>query len=161
MPIAMVAAVARNRVIGLQGKLPWRLPADLAFFKRLTLGHTILMGRKTYQSLGRALPGRRNLVLTRDLHFTAPGCIVVHSPEEAVSGETAMLYVIGGQQVYRAFLPLAERLYITQVEEEFPGDAWFPVIDDREWRVASSTAGVVDAKNPHPHRFVVYERLPS
>jgi dihydrofolate reductase len=72
-----------------------------------------------------------------------------------------MLYVIGGQQVYRAFLPLAERLYITQVEEEFPGDAWFPVIDDREWRVASSTAGVVDAKNPHPHRFVVYERLPS
>ncbi len=158
MLIALVAAVAANGVIGLQGKLPWRLPADLAFFKRLTLGHTVIMGRRTWQSLGRPLPGRRNVVLTRDPLFSASGCRVAHSAEEAVKGETGELFVIGGQEIFRQFLPLAQRLYITHVDAEVPGDAWFPAIDAKEWREVSGTPGTVDQRNPYPHRFVVYER---
>ncbi len=158
MSISMVAAVAANGVIGLQGKLPWRLPADLAFFKRLTMGHTVVMGRRTWQSLARPLPGRRIVVLTRDPLFSASGCAVAHSPEEAVKGETGELFVVGGQEVFQEFLPLAQKLYITHVDARFPGDAWFPAIDGRQWREVSTTQGTVDGKNPYPHRFVVYER---
>ncbi len=158
MTVSLVAAVARNRVIGLRGALPWRLPADLAFFKRLTMGHTVLMGRRTFEYLKRPLPGRRNLVLSRDPRFSAPGCTVVHSVQEAMSGESGELFVIGGQTLFEAFLPLAQRLYITHLDEDFPGDTWFPVIDEKVWKVESSSAGTVDERNPHPHRFVVYDR---
>ncbi len=157
MPIALVAAVARGGVIGWQGRLPWRLPADLAYFKRLTLGHTVIMGRKTWQSIGRPLPGRRNVVLTRDADFSAPGCTVIHSPEAALQ-EDGELFVIGGQEVYAAFMPLAERLYVTRIDAVFPGDAWFPPMEEAQWRLEHSRAGTVDGANPYPHAFELYVR---
>lgn len=162
MPISLIAAVARNRTIGREGRLPWRLPADLARFRRLTLGHTVLMGRRTWESLGHPLPGRRNVVLTRDPGFTAAGCDVVHTVGEgralAADGE---LFVIGGAEVYAAFLPYADRLYLTHVEAEAPGDAAFPALERTRWRVVEDTPGTVDPRNALPHRFVVYERVRS
>jgi len=160
MPISLVAAIARNGIIGREGRLPWRLPADLARFKRLTLGHTVLMGRRTWESLGQPLPGRRNVVLTRDASFAAPGCEAVHSIEagRALADGGEELFVIGGAAVYAAFLPYADRLLVTRVDAEVPGDAAFPPIDPREWRLVEETTGTVDARNPLPHRFVAYER---
>jgi len=162
--ISLVAAVAANRVIGRQGRLPWRLPADLARFKRLTTGHTVLMGRKTFRSIGGALPVRRNIVLSRDPGFTAAGCLVAHSVEEALAASGALadggeeLFVIGGASVYELFLPLADRLYLTRIEVDVPGDAFFPPLDEKAWRITQRTPGVVDAENPLPHAFLVYER---
>ena len=162
MPISLIAAVARNGTIGSEGRLPWRLPDDLARFKQLTLGHTVLMGRRTWESLGRPLPGRRNVVLTRDASFSSPGCETVHSVGEgralASGGE---LFVIGGAAVYAAFLPFADRLHITHVDAEVAGDAAFPAIDPLQWRLVEETPGSVDRTNPLPHRFAVYERVAS
>ena len=163
MPIVLIAAVARNGVIGRGGRLPWRMPADLARFKRLTLGHTVLMGRRTWESLGRPLRGRRNVVLTRDASFAEPGCEVVHSVEEgrALADGGDELFVIGGASVYAAFLPFADRLLVTHIDADVPGDAVFPAIDPRAWRLVEETPGSVDAANPLPHRFVEYERIAS
>jgi len=158
MPISLIAAVARNGTIGRGGRMPWRLPADLARFKRLTLGHTVLMGRKTWESLGRPLVGRRNVVLTRDRSFSAPGCGTVHSVDEgrALDGE---LFVIGGASVYAAFMPFADRLLITHVDADVDGDTAFPRIDPARWRLVGESAGTVDAANALPHRFAEYERI--
>jgi dihydrofolate reductase len=160
MPISLVAAVARNGTIGLKGLLPWRLPADLARFKHLTLGHPVLMGRRTHESIGRPLPGRRNIVLTRDPAFAAPGCEVVHSVEvvAALAGE-AELFIIGGASLYSAFLPLADRLYLTHIDADIPGDTFFPAVDPGQWRLVEESPGIVDAANTVPHRFAVYERI--
>jgi dihydrofolate reductase len=162
MPISLIAAVARNGTIGRGGRLPWRLPADLARFRQLTLGHTVLMGRRTWQSLGRPLPGRRNAVLTRDASFSAPGCEAVHSIDEARAlaggGE---LFVIGGAALYAAFMPLADRLFITHIDADVAGDAVFPAIDPGQWRLVEETPGTVDPHNPLPHRFSVYGRIAS
>jgi dihydrofolate reductase len=158
MPITLIAAVARNGIIGRDGRMPWRLPTDLARFKRLTLGHTVLMGRKTWESVRRPLVGRRNVVLTRDRSFSAPGCEVVHSIDEgrALAGE---LFVIGGAAVYTAFMPFADRLLITHVDADVDGDTDFPRIDPARWRLVLETAGTVDAADPLPHRFAEYERI--
>jgi dihydrofolate reductase len=160
MPISLIAAVARNGTIGRGGRLPWRLPDDLARFKRLTLGHTVLMGRRTWESLGRPLPGRRNVVLSHDASFAAPGCEAVHSVREATAlAAGSELFVIGGAGVYAAFMPLAERLFITHIDTEVRGDATFPAIDPGTWRMVEETPGTVDRRNPLPHRFAVYERV--
>jgi len=160
--ISIVAAVARNAAIGNRGALHWRLPADLARFRRLTDGHAVLMGRKTFQSIGRPLPGRSNIVLTKDPAFQAPGCLVARSVEQALAaaGE-GKLFVIGGASVYELFLPLASRLYITRIAVEVPGDAFFPAVDEKEWHLIERTPGTVDAGNPLPHEFLVYERASS
>jgi dihydrofolate reductase len=160
VPLTLVAAVARDGVIGREGRLPWRLPADLARFKRLTMGHPLIVGRKTWQSIGRALPGRRMIVLTRDPLFRAPGAVVAGSVEEALrEAGPGEAFVAGGQAVYEAFLPLADTLALTHVDGEFPGDARFPPIPPEEWTAVSSEEGTVDAANPHPHRFVTYRRV--
>jgi dihydrofolate reductase len=160
--ISIVAAVAGNGAIGYRGALPWRLPADLAHFKRITTGHAVLMGRKTFQSIGRPLPDRRNIVLTRDPGFQAQGCRVARSVEQAlVAAGGGKLFAIGGASVYELFLPLASRLYITRIAAEVPGDAFFPAIDESEWRVIERAPGTVDAANPLPHEFLVYERASS
>jgi dihydrofolate reductase len=162
MPISLIAAVARNGTIGRGGLLPWHLPADLARFRKLTLGHTVLMGRRTWESLGKPLAGRKNVVMTRDASFAAPGCEVIHSVGEgrAVSAG-AELFVIGGAALYAAFLPLADRLFITHIDADVDGDSAFPTIEPRQWRLVEKTSGVTDARNPLPHRFVVYERISS
>lgn len=152
----------RNRVIGKDGELPWRLPNDLKRFKRLTQGHPILMGRKTWESIGRPLPGRLNLVLTRDPAFQAEGVEVVRSPEEALekTGDRPWLFVIGGEHVYGAFLPRAERLYLTRVDAETEGgDAFFPEWDPAWFEEVSREAFPADDRHDCAYTFLEYAKV--
>jgi dihydrofolate reductase len=160
MIISLIAAMDRNRLIGNKNELPWHLPADLAHFKKITLNKPILMGRKTYESIGRPLPGRENIVLTRNKGLEIEGVTVVHSLEEAVENlsDTAELMVIGGSTIYELALPSAQRLYLSYVEGEFEGDAWFPEVDATQWRISESLTQPPDEKNHYGCRFVTYER---
>jgi len=161
--IALVAAHDRHRVIGKDGQLPWRLPLDLKHFKELTLGHPILMGRKTWESIGRPLPGRRNLVLTRQAGFQAPGAETVGSPGEALAAVAGApwLFVIGGEAVYAAFLPLAHSLFLTQVHTDVEGgDAFFPAIPFGVFQEISRQSHPADERHAHAFDFVDYERIP-
>ncbi len=143
MRISLIAAMDRNRVIGRENDLPWHLPADLQWFKKNTLGKPIVMGRKTFESIGYALPARTNLVLSRDRNFNASGCMVVHTIDSAISAaEKALdvddgdeIVVIGGAQLFEQLIKRAERLYLTRIDADFDGDAYFPEIDPKEWRV--------------------------
>jgi dihydrofolate reductase len=160
MAVALIAAIAANRVIGNRGTLPWRLPDDLARFKRLTMGHAVVMGNATWRSLGKPLPGRRNIVLTRDRAAVIPGCEVAHSLEEARElGGHQELFVIGGSAVYALFLPLAHMMYLTLIDADVPGDTFFPEVPWELWHVRSETTCPVDPQYPLPHRFVDYERI--
>ncbi|WP_280769416.1 dihydrofolate reductase [Salipaludibacillus daqingensis] len=158
--ISMIAAFSEGRVIGKDGDMPWHLPADLQHFKKVTSGHPILMGRKTFESIGRPLPKRRNIVLTRDENFQASGVEVIHDVSEVtpLMNEKEEFFVIGGATLYELLLPKAERLYITKIEHTFSGDTFFPIIDEKNWQVVSEQTGVVDEKNKYPHTFLVYER---
>lgn len=159
MEIVLIAAVAENGVIGREGALPWRLPGDLARFKQLTIGKPIVMGRKTYESIGRPLPKRTNLVLSRSAD-AIEGCIVVRSIEEAIraAGESTELCVIGGEAVYAAFLPRADRLELTEIGAAVEGDARFPDFDHDAWRVVCDEAHAPDARHALAFRFVTYAR---
>lgn len=136
--LTLIAAVARNGVIGIDQRLPWRLPADLRRFRELTLGHSVIMGRKTWESLPaslRPLPGRRNIVVTRDRSYRAMGATVVHSlPAAITAAEGGEAFIIGGAQLYAAALPLADHLQLTEIDASFDGDSHFPVIDPDHWR---------------------------
>ncbi|HEX3082037.1 MAG TPA: dihydrofolate reductase [Candidatus Saccharimonadia bacterium] len=159
----MVVAQARNRVIGRANDLPWYLPADLKHFKELTSGRAVIMGRKTFESIiarrGQPLPNRTNIVVSRDAHFQAEGATVVATPEEALkaagSGE---VFVIGGGAIFEAMLPMAERLYLTQVEADIEGDAYFPALDPDEWRPTSTEHHKADEKNQYDYAFITMER---
>lgn len=161
MKIVLVAALSRNGVIGHDGALPWRLPDDLARFKALSLDKPVVMGRKTYESIGKPLPMRTNLVLSRTA-ASIEGCIVVRSARDAMAHPRVQsaeaLFVIGGEAVYAAFLPHADRLELTHVDVEVDGDARFPLLDFEEWRVVHEESHPVDAKHAHAFRFVTYER---
>ncbi|MGH8271353.1 MAG: type 3 dihydrofolate reductase [Gammaproteobacteria bacterium] len=158
--VALVAAVAENGVIGRGGVMPWHLPADLAHFKRITMGKPIVMGRRTFEAIGRALPGRRNIVVTRAAEFSAPGVERAASPEEALAlaGDAAEVMVIGGAELYRAALPLARRIYLTRVHAEVAGDTFFPELDDREWRELAREKRAADEKNACALTFLTLER---
>ncbi len=159
--IEFVVAVAENDVIGRANGLPWRLSADLRRFKAITLGHSVLMGRKTFDSIGRALPGRRNLVLSRSGHAVAPGCEVVAGVAEALraAGDGGVLMVIGGAEVYRQCLPLAARIHLTIVHTRIgDGDAFFTGWRDPGWREASRERHPADEKNSYDYSFVTLER---
>lgn len=156
--ISLIVAMDEAGVIGKDNKMPWHLPADLKYFKRTTLGHPVLMGRKTYESIGRPLPERRNIVLTRQEEYAAPGCDVIHSVEEIALHEGEDLFVIGGAEIFQMLLPKTDRLYLTRIHERFAGDTYFPSLDLSEWTLLSETKGTVDEKNPHPHTFLVYEK---
>ncbi len=158
--ISVIVAAAANDVIGEGSRLPWRLPADLRHFKKTTMGKPVLMGRTTYESIGRPLPGRFNIVLTTDRGFAASGCTVVHSIEEALQAAAGHeeLMVIGGASIYRQFLPMADRLYLTRVHHEFAGDTRFPEMDHTRWRELSREDHGADERNPYPYSFLVYER---
>jgi dihydrofolate reductase len=161
MLISAVVAMAENRVIGKDNQLPWRLPADLRYFKALTLGKPILMGRKTYESIGRVLPGRRNLILTRDAKLSVPEAQVVTSLEAALAAlpaTDAELMVIGGGELYRAFLPQFQRIYMTLVHTRVEGDSFFPELGAGEWRQVSCEAHPADGENQFGYSFVVWER---
>ncbi|THE10388.1 dihydrofolate reductase [Bacillus timonensis] len=162
--ISLLLAMDKNQLIGKDNDLPWRLPADLAYFKRVTMGHPIIMGRKTYDSIGRPLPGRENIIVTRDTSYKAEGCMVIHSIEEIVkmSEETQQeLFVIGGAEIFKEILPNTDRLYITEIDEEFEGDTYFPAFDKSEWKVISKEKGIKDEKNPYEYTFFVYEKIPQ
>jgi dihydrofolate reductase len=161
--ISLVVAMADNGVIGRGNSLPWRLPADLKRFRSLTLGKPVLMGRRTFESIGRPLAGRVNLVLTRDRRWAADGTLAVHTVAEALerSREAPELMVIGGAQVYALALPLARRLYLTQVHADLPGDTFFPVFDPREWRDIERSDQPADERHAYALTFVTLERQPA
>ncbi|GAA5443092.1 IS1595 family transposase ISSsu9 [Microbulbifer sp. NBRC 101763] len=164
--IALIAAIARNGAIGKNNELPWRISGDLQFFKRTTMGKPVVMGRKTYESIGRPLPGRVNIVITRNRDWAAEGVEVVDSLESALdlAGERASLagvaelMVIGGAQVYRQALPMAARLYITEVDADVEGDAFFPEIDDSWVEVVRECYPASD-KNEYNYALVQYDRF--
>jgi dihydrofolate reductase len=164
--LSLIAAVARNGVIGRDNQIPWRLPSDLKRFKALTLGHPVVMGRKTFQSIGRPLPGRDNIVVSRH-GFRADGALVVSSLDEglelaqAKAGQGGEVFVIGGAEIYRETLPLADRLYITEVDVTPAGDATFPGIDGEVWRIVQSHDWLRPEGDSAPARLVVYDRLNS
>lgn len=162
--IAIVVAIAKNGVIGNAGGLPWRLSTDLKRFKTITMGKPVIMGRKTWQSIGRPLPGRFNIVISRDRTFAAPGAKVAHSLDEAVSmaraqeAATKEICVIGGGEIYRQALPQTERLYVTHVEADVPGDVIFPQIHDEIWQLISKESVPAGEKDIYATRYVVYQR---
>lgn len=162
MKISMIAAMAHDRVIGQDNRMPWHLPADLAHFKRVTLGKPVLMGRKTFESIGRPLPGRRNLVISRNPGYQADGIEVVGSVEAALAlltdSEVAELMVIGGGHLYGEMLPQADRLYLTQIDLAVEGDTRFPVFDDGQWHCVERESYPADEKNPYPYRFETWQR---
>ncbi|MBI4034038.1 MAG: dihydrofolate reductase [Candidatus Brennerbacteria bacterium] len=160
MIVSIIAAIAENGVIGESNNLPWRLPADLKRFKEITTGHPVIMGRKTHESIGRALPNRKNIIITRREDYSVEGCSVVHSIDEALSlvKDEEEIFFIGGGDIYRQVLPLAHRLYITRIHKEFPGDTRFPEVDFGEWKEVRREKGTVDEKNPYEHEFLIFER---
>jgi dihydrofolate reductase len=157
--ISIIVAYAHGRVIGRQGRIPWYLPDDLQHFKRVTSGHTVVMGRKTYQSIGHPLPQRRNIVLTHQHELAGTGLEVVHSKEEVVA--LGDIFIIGGASLYSQLLEVAERLYITEVALDVEGDAFFPAWNCADFTLISSQEGVLDEKNVIPHTFLLYERKPT
>ncbi len=157
--ISLIVAMAQNGVIGRDNALPWRLPADLKRFKAFTLGKIVLMGRKTFESIGRPLPGRDNLVLTRDRGWWASGVIVVHSVEQALTQAGANeLVAIGGAQIYRLLMPFARRIYLTHVHADVPGDTFFPDFDPTQWDDVECRMHPADEEHAYPVTFVTLER---
>ncbi|QWZ84304.1 type 3 dihydrofolate reductase [Aeromonas sp. FDAARGOS 1404] len=162
MKISMIAAMAHDRVIGKDNQMPWHMPADLAHFKRVTLGKPVLMGRKTFESIGRPLPGRRNLVISRNPDYQAEGIEVVGSVEAALAllagSSVEELMVIGGGHLYAEMLPSADCLYLTQIDLAVEGDTRFPAFDDGQWQRVDCESHPADEKNPHPYSFETWQR---
>ncbi|MFL5626978.1 MAG: dihydrofolate reductase [Ktedonobacteraceae bacterium] len=154
--ISIIVAYADGRVIGKNGKIPWHLPNDRRHFKRITSGHTVVMGRRTLESIGRPLPQRRNVVLTHSRDFSLPGIEVVHSMQEVFT--LGDVFIIGGETLYRQFLEVADRLYITEIALKTDGDTFFPEWDPQSFTLLSAKAGILDEKNTLPHTFYIYER---
>ena len=159
--ISVIAALAKNRVIGIENRLPWRLPEDLAHFKALTLGHPILMGRKTFESLGRPLPGRTNIVITRNANYNPDGCLVADSIPSALAlcADADEVFFIGGAELYAQAIPLADRLYLTEVDIEAEGDAWFPDTDHSAFGEVARETHTGEKGDALRFDFVVYERV--
>ncbi|MDZ7803874.1 type 3 dihydrofolate reductase [Thiohalophilus sp.] len=158
--ISLIAALTPQRVIGIENRLPWRLPADMRWFRQHTLGKPIVMGRKTFESFGgKPLPKRTNIVISRDVNYRAEGAVVVHSIDEAIeaAGEVDEIMIIGGASFYEQILPRADRLYLTYVDADIEGDAWFPEFDPNEWQETERHHHPADDKNPYPHDYVILE----
>jgi len=159
--ISLIVAMAKNRVIGADNKIPWHLPNELRMFKSLTMGHHIVMGRKTYESINRLLPGRTTVIVTRQPDYSVPGAIVAHSIEEALDAcrGDSECFVIGGADLFSATLPVADRLYLTVVDAEPAGDTFMPSFDMSQWHETSSQSFVRDEKHAHAYRFTIYDRI--
>jgi dihydrofolate reductase len=158
--LSIIAAMAENRVIGINNTLPWRLPADLRHFRQLTTGHHVIMGRRNYESIGKPLPDRTNIVITRNPGYLAPGCQVKHSLAEALRDirNDPEIFIIGGADIYRQTIGAADRIYLTLVHADVRGDTWFPEFDLRDWHETSRTRHEADEKNPYACSFVTYDR---
>lgn len=160
MKLSIILAMGSNRAIGEKNTLPWSMPADLKRFRDITSGHPVIMGRKTYESIGHPLPKRLNIVVTRDQSLVIPGCTVVHSLDEALmtTGDAEEVFVIGGAQLFTEALPRADRMYLTFIHAEFPGDVFFPEYDSAQWSEVSRKDHASDDANPHSYSFVTLER---
>lgn len=174
MRISIFVGQSRNRVIGRNGDLPWRLSNDLRNFKRLTMGHPMVMGRKTMDSIGRLLPGRETIILTRDEDYSFEGAHVAHSWAEALElaktqevsrvendgtdAAPAEVFIVGGEAIYALALPHADRIYLTEVDVSVDGDTYFPEFDRKSWTVVAQKSFPADAKNDHPHTFLTLDR---
>jgi len=164
MTISIIAAMGKQREIGYQNALLWRLPNDMKFFRATTMGKPILVGRKTFESFGgKPLPGRTNIVITRDKNYQCDGAVIVHSVEDALSAAAPAdeVMIIGGASFYEQLLPLADRLYLTYVEGDFTADSWFPEFDESQWQVIKREPHAADEKNAFDHEFVVLDRVKS
>ena len=161
MIVSIIVAMDINRVIGKDNQLPWRLPRELQYVKKTTMGHPIILGRKNYESIGRPLPGRRNIILTRDENFSAEGCEIAHSIEEVykLCENEEEIFIFGGEQIYKLFLEDTDKLYVTVIHHEFEGDTFFPEIDWTKWKEVFVEQGITDEKNPYEYYYHVYDRL--
>jgi dihydrofolate reductase len=158
--LSLIVAMARNRVIGADGAIPWHLPGELKLFKGLTMGHHMIMGRKTYESIGRLLPGRTTVIVTRQRNYRVPGAVVAHTLAEAIAACAGddEIFVIGGAEIFREALPLADRIYLTTVEADVRGDTFMPPFDAAGWREASSQSYAADERNRYAYTMAVHER---
>jgi len=165
--LSLLVAMAKNRVIGRDNKLPWHLPADLKHFKFLTMGQTIVMGRKTYESIGKPLPGRVNIIITRQAGYEVPGATVVSSIDDAllmcekirsINGEN---FIIGGEELYRQTLKICQRIYITEIQRDFEGDVYFPEVDPNEWEETQRDKHISENDTNLEYHFVVLDRKSS
>jgi dihydrofolate reductase len=169
MEISLIVAVAENNVIGKNNSLIWHLPADMKYFKEKTTAHCVVTGRKNYESIPekfRPLPNRTNIVITRQKNYIAPQTIVVGSIEEAIktaeqnnSSKNNELFIIGGAEIYKQSIDLANRIYLTKIHHSFEGDAFFPEINNQIWKEVSRTKGIVDEKNIYEHDFLIFEKI--
>jgi len=158
--ISLIAAMAKNRVIGKQGEIPWKIPGEQKLFKKITLGHAVIMGRKTYESLGQPLPDRTNIVVTRQKQYQTEGCLVVHDLSSALNRcpeDEDEAFICGGGQLYQEALPIADRIYLTVIPREIPGDTYFPDISATEFRVSQSES--IKVEEVEPYHFFIYERI--
>ena len=160
MIISIIAAIGKNKVIGNKNTLPWKLPADMEHFKQLTMGKPVIVGRKTFESIGKALPGRKNIVISHLPDYKAEGCIVVHSAEEALkeAGNHGEVKIAGGATIYKEFLPKADKLYLTLIDSDFEGDAYFPEYKIEEWEEVSYEEHERDKDNQFNYTFIVLRR---
>ncbi len=158
--LSVIVAMAQNRTIGVNNTLPWRCPQDLKHFKALTMGHHMIMGRKTYDSIGKPLPGRTTVVVTRDRNLKIEGCVIAHSLEEAITacGGDDRIFIVGGADIYGQSLGLADMLYITEIQQNVEGDAYFPAINTGNWRETSREKHVQTEPQPLEFHFVTYRR---
>lgn len=162
--ISAIVAMSQNRVIGRNNQLPWHMPADLKRFKTLTTGHTIVMGRKTYESIGKPLPNRNNIILTRDPNYQVPGCEIAHHFEDVIKQAKEdqhganELFIIGGAQIYQQLLNSINRIYLTIIHHEFSGDAFFPEMDKHAWKELECITHLADDANPYNYSFITLER---
>ena len=158
---AIVVAAAENNVIGKDNGLIWHLPADLRHFKQITMGHPILMGRKTYESIGKPLPGRTSVIVTSQEDYAAEGCLVTHSLQEALEKAKALdeiIYIIGGAEIYRQVLPLTDTIYLTRLHHTFDGDVYFPELKEEEWETVAQAHHEPDEKNKYRYSFLTLRR---
>ncbi len=160
MLISIIAAMGKNKVIGKGNALPWKLPADMEHFKTLTKGKPIIMGRKTFESVGKPLPDRTNIIITRDQNYKDEGCIVAYSTEEALKAaeNSEEVMICGGAQIYKEFLPKADKMYLTLIDADFEGDAYFPEYNPEEWEETSYEEHERDAENQYNYTFLVLRR---
>jgi dihydrofolate reductase len=160
--LSAIVAMAENRVIGNGNKMPWHLPADLKHFKAVTNGHPVLMGRKTFESIGKPLPNRTNMIITRDRQYSAQDCLVINDIAAALSMAQELdqneVFVIGGAEIYKQLLPKVQRLYLTKIHHKFTGDAYFPELSFDDWHEVSHEDHQPDDKNPYAYSFITLER---
>jgi len=159
--LSLIVAMAKNRIIGANGKIPWHLPNELQLFKSVTMGHHIIMGRKTYESINRLLPGRTTVIVTRQKDYAVAGAKIAHTLDEAVAlcAGNSEIFIIGGGELYRAALPKADRIYLTVVDAEPAGDTKMPEFDATQWRVHSTQRYSKDDRHAHDYRFEIHDRV--